>query len=591
MPTATKKGPKKSAKAKAKLKKVTTRAKVARSAAGVPVNVDPGRFEQLPLDLVAPSPTNPRKTFAGLEDLAESIRAHGVAVPILVRPVKGVPHEYSIAPADEAEEKYGVFPECTDGRVCRTVIGHVEAKALSKDHYEIVAGERRYRASLLAGRDTIPAIVRDLDDRAVLEIQVIENDQREDVHPMDQAAGYQLLIEQAGYDVPSLAAKIGRDETYVYRRLQLVGLIPELQEMLRNGDIHFGHALELARLTEADQRDLVGKDGRHSLFNYNGSVISVKELRDKIAANFHLDLANAPFPTDDATLVDGCVACAACSKRTGFNRSLFPDVDNKDTCTDRACFQAKKDAYVQIKIAKAKEKHGEDVVLIAGPGGSGGKGVMKSWQYQEVTRKEAKDLPPGQVKTAVVVDGDGVGKTVMIRVDREEDEGGRDPEREKKEREERKKREEKANELEALHTEILRRAVNAADGDPPVELLRAVAAVMLDNSFFRDGEDVFDLLLKECMGMEPPQYDGIGRFVADLDLTQIHKFFLLHVGAGHVEVSSHDPKTPPEIKGIAEAYDIDIAAVRKELKAAPAKEQGSGEDGDAAGGDEEPDDE
>ena len=131
-------------------------------------------FEMVAVDRVRESPSNPRRAFAGVEELAESVRAHGVLQPLIVRPLP--------APAD-LSEMGGPAGEVA-----------VAAGEPVPGWYELVAGARRLRAARLAGLGEVPAVVRRLDDRAVLEIQVVENDQRVDVSPVEQADGYAELI-------------------------------------------------------------------------------------------------------------------------------------------------------------------------------------------------------------------------------------------------------------------------------------------------------------------------------------------------------------------------------------------------------------
>jgi ParB family chromosome partitioning protein len=151
-------------------------------------------FQDIPLNRIQESKTNPRRTFdeTKLAELAGNIRQHGVLQPVLVRPLP------------DGEEGF----------------------------YELVAGVRRYRASQLAGRETIPATIRELTDTECLELQLIENLQRADVHELDEARGYAALMQlQPGtYTVETLAEKIGRSEKYVYARLRLTHLAEEAQQ-------------------------------------------------------------------------------------------------------------------------------------------------------------------------------------------------------------------------------------------------------------------------------------------------------------------------------------------------------------------------
>src|SRR5882762_1408062 len=172
-------------------------------------------IQNIPLEKIRESKTNPRTQFdpSKLAELAENIRQHGVLQPILVRPLpKG-----------------------------------------AADTYELVAGTRRYRASKLARRETIPATVRDLTDAQALELQVIENVQRVDVHPLDEAHGYAALIqlEPDTYTVEAIATRVGRSPAYVNGRLRLIQLI---SEAFYEDKLTVAHAFEIARLQPNDQR-------------------------------------------------------------------------------------------------------------------------------------------------------------------------------------------------------------------------------------------------------------------------------------------------------------------------------------------------
>jgi ParB family chromosome partitioning protein len=155
----------------------------------------------LPLSQISPNPNQPRRSFgdAELAELAGSIRARGVLQPILVRPVG-------------------------EGR------------------FEIVAGERRYRAALAAGLTSIPAIVRPLTEAEVLEIAIIENVQRVDLNPIEEAMGYQALIERFGRTQAELAEVVGKSRPHIANTLRLLSLPGDIQDLVREAKITAGHA-------------------------------------------------------------------------------------------------------------------------------------------------------------------------------------------------------------------------------------------------------------------------------------------------------------------------------------------------------------
>jgi len=252
---------------------------------------------------------------AKLKEMAESIKEKGVIEPIIVRP--------------------------------------------TGSHFEIVCGERRYRASQLAGNTDIPAVVRTLDDKQALEFQVIENLQREDVHPLEEAEGYELLMQKHGYKtVDDLAIKVGKSKAYIYGRLKLCELLPENRKLFYDGKLSPSTALLVARIPAHLQKE-AGKKvacGRCQ----GDAPMSYREALEWIEEDFMLRLKEAQFDTKEKGLA-GKSSCADCPKRTGNQKELFADVTGADVCTDPACFNAKKSAFAQRHV-NALKKDGKQVV-------------------------------------------------------------------------------------------------------------------------------------------------------------------------------------------------------------------------------------
>ena len=172
-----------------------------------------GEQRMVPIELVRAGKLNPRKTFKEdeLSELADSIREKGLVQPILVRPEPG-----------------------------------------SSGSYEIVAGERRWRASQRAGLHTIPVIVRDLADQEVLELAIIENVQRADLNAIEEAAGYQELIERYAYTQERLAEVIGKSRSHLANTLRLLKLPMAVQSMVEDGKLTAGHARALVGRDDAE---------------------------------------------------------------------------------------------------------------------------------------------------------------------------------------------------------------------------------------------------------------------------------------------------------------------------------------------------
>lgn len=167
----------------------------------------------VPIDRIESNPQQPRLSFnqETLDELTASIREHGVLQPILVRPI-------------------------------------------GSNRYQLVAGERRWRASRQAGLATIPALIEDLDDDTALEISIIENLQREDISTLDEAAMYDRMVREHGYSIRKLAEKLGKDKGYIENRLRLADAPVELRELVSLRKDTLSHAYELMKVDDPKKR-------------------------------------------------------------------------------------------------------------------------------------------------------------------------------------------------------------------------------------------------------------------------------------------------------------------------------------------------
>lgn len=282
-------------------------------------------FALLPLSALASSLTNPRKTFNAetLAELADSIRASGVHQPILVRPLPG----------------------------------HRVADTSRSATHEIVSGERRFRASRAAHAGTIPAMVRNLTDAQVLEIQIIENLQRDDLTEMEEAEGYAKLIETTGLSRLDVAKRIGKSIGYVHARLKLISLSLESKHALRTGQIDASRALLIARTPDSA---LQAKAVQMACTKINGEIISLRAFQIWLRQNVMLRLEHAPFNILEERLVPDAGSCKLCPKRTGADPDLFADVlatdGGADICTDVPCYRAKESAHQAQLLNQAEAK-------------------------------------------------------------------------------------------------------------------------------------------------------------------------------------------------------------------------------------------
>ena len=186
------------------------------TAAPAPMD-DRERVLRVKLDRIKPSPLQPRKDFPpeALQELAASIKEQGIVQPLIVRD--------------------------------------------QKTHYELIAGERRWRAAQLLKLTEVPVIVREADDRSVLELALIENLQRENLNAMEEALGYSQLVEQFQLRQEDVATKVGKSRVAVANALRLLKLAPEVQVYVRDGRLSVGHAKVILSLTLTEQQKLAAE--------------------------------------------------------------------------------------------------------------------------------------------------------------------------------------------------------------------------------------------------------------------------------------------------------------------------------------------
>jgi ParB/RepB/Spo0J family partition protein len=217
--------------------------------------------------------------------------------------------------------------------------------------YEIVAGERRWRASQQAGLASIPAIVRRLDDRQVVELQLVENLHREGLHALFEAEGYETLLQQHGFTVDDLVAKFGKSRAYVCGRLKLLALTPKARAAFHAGKLTPATSLLMARIPVPKLQDEALKLITES---YRGEPLSLREAQHEIAQRYLLRLREARFDPADATLLPAAGACGNCPKRSGNQPELFGDVKDAEVCTDPICFAAKRAAWSARVVSEAE---------------------------------------------------------------------------------------------------------------------------------------------------------------------------------------------------------------------------------------------
>lgn len=451
------------------------------------------------VDRIWPSATNPRRTInkSQLEELAASIRAVGIIEPILV------------LPADAAGT------------------------------HELVCGERRWRAAQLAALRTVPAQVRALTKQQVLEIQLIENLQREDVSALEEATGYKRLMED-GVTVAEIQQRVGKSEKYVYDRVKLLALTPDAQAALADGRLTAGHAILLARLQPKDQARALA-DGCFERWGEKG-LVSVRDLDEWIEDNVRCLLAGVAFPIDDFKLVPAAGACGKCEKRGG------------DRCFDPECFKSKQAAFVErekTRLAKA----GKEFRLITRDFGNK---ELKGGVLQANLYQAAKEGTKGAI-TGVVVSGPRAGELLSITLKNRSEEK---PAARVNHEAERAKKEERAARETAVRTAILDAVlatVKAPLERPELELIA--------RRLYSAGGEGGDWIAAR-LGLKPVFDADEAHVFAALKPQQLAHALVCAALADEIAVSTYYETDAKELLAAAKRAKVDVAKVRKAAEAA-----------------------
>lgn len=300
-------------------------------------------FEEIELSKLIESRRNPRKAFdeTAMRGLIESIKRYGVLTPLIVRAVGN------------------------DGK------------------FEILAGARRSRASREAGLKTVPCRIVEAENDLALDVIVVENLQRQNVHPLEEADSFAEILEISGGDVDGLCNKVGKDKPYVKKRLALNKLIDAGKKMFLQGKMSEGHAMLISRLVPEDQKD--------AMEYLEADEPSVTIMREWIESTLMLDLAKAGFSKTDPELNKKAGPCTTCPKRTGCSKDLFDDIKSGDRCTDAECFQGKMRAHITQLEAALRSKGNKVYGVYESYRHKPDKGALASGDWVEIKKKDFCD--------------------------------------------------------------------------------------------------------------------------------------------------------------------------------------------------------
>lgn len=271
------------------------------------------QVRNIPVAEICPSELNPRKTFdqESLQELAQNIKENGLVQPITVRKTKNG----------------GSYK------------------------YEIVCGERRYRATLLNQSEDIQCIVKELDDKQAFAAMIIENLQRKDIDPMEEAAALSKLYGDGTMNITEIAKMLGKSTSFVVGRIQLNNIIPEFVKLMRDGTLYLVHLLDICKLTKEQQSVLYEKCfSAACIARWTKKILKMEILHDMIDEHVMNVLETAKFSTSDCSFSCG-KCCDDCPLNTKNNPESFKDA-NRPRCMDRKCFERKSLEFV---IREAKE--------------------------------------------------------------------------------------------------------------------------------------------------------------------------------------------------------------------------------------------
>ncbi|PZR29141.1 MAG: hypothetical protein DI535_03765 [Citrobacter freundii] len=228
------------------------------------------------------------------------------------------------------------------------IISPLLVRKLQDDNYELVAGERRLRAAKIAGIDTVPVLIAILTDDQVIELQLSENLQRENPHPLHEAQAIGAM-QMTGKTIAEIATRLGRKPSFVYSRLRLLQLIESFQEMLFAEKISLNDSYQIAGLSAASQTELFEArctDWKKQKHFQLGNL-------DYFLYQYQYDLKRSPFNTKDKTLLPEVGACTNCQYNSATLKTLFPEEAKQAVCRNKECYAAKCNAHINLSVTNA----------------------------------------------------------------------------------------------------------------------------------------------------------------------------------------------------------------------------------------------
>jgi ParB family chromosome partitioning protein len=279
-----------------------------------------GEYKNIPIRDLDTSPLNYRKSFPKkeLDELAADIAQHGVISNLIVR-------------RSESER------------------------------YEVVTGERRFRAAKIAGLKEVPVNIVSLNDQEVIEIQLSENLQRSDTHPMEEAFAIERL-QKTYSNLDEIAFRMGKSKAFVYKRLKLLSLTESMRSIFMANKCSVQQAIDIASLSSESQNDFYEEYCSDWEKNVDFEMPDTTHALNQ----FRYDLTEAPFDIKDKKLVPEMGACISCPFNSATLKTLFPEQANEAVCSNKACYKNKCNVNYMVKIRRIFKEYKPDALLFYG---------------------------------------------------------------------------------------------------------------------------------------------------------------------------------------------------------------------------------
>ncbi|XHR94268.1 ParB/RepB/Spo0J family partition protein [Mucilaginibacter sp. UC70_90] len=268
---------------------------------------------------------------------------------------EGILKDVAVADIEISNNNYRKFfnqkelEELAEAIARHGVISSLTVREIQEGKYELVVGERRLKAAQMIGLKEVPVKIRKLTDEEADEIRLDENLNRVDPHPLEESEAI-AVMQRKGKSIEEISLRLGKSKAFIYNRVKLSELIPEIQELFYQNKINIGQAIEIAGLASDSQEEFFND----YCSSWQDDDFDLDDIEFYVG-RYKYDLSRASFPVDDPALLPEAGACAACPFNSASLRSLFPDMETGGTCSKKTCYQAKCLRHTENRIRAVLE--------------------------------------------------------------------------------------------------------------------------------------------------------------------------------------------------------------------------------------------